>query len=40
MAVSSALQEVRIFSSFLRQGLSGWKLKHDINNSAYIVSGT
>ncbi|XP_068750120.1 ribonuclease 3-like [Montipora capricornis] len=39
MAVSSALQEMRMFSSFLRQGLSGWKLKHDINNSAYIVSG-
>lgn len=40
MAASSALQELQICSSFLRQGLSSWKVTHSVYSGACAVLGT
>lgn len=39
MAASSALQELQICSSFLRQGLSSWKVTHSVYSSVCAVLG-
>lgn len=39
MAASSALHELQICSSFLRQGLSSWKVTHSVYSSVCAVLG-